>query len=104
MLLYKYSGPGGLKILETASIRLTRPAAFNDPFDVNPYLAKFDDPVLMAENLAKNVRDVVILSLAENCDSPLMWAHYGVRHTGMLIGFDSETRILARPTPTFSFF
>jgi len=36
------------------------------------------------------MRDVIILSLAENCDSPLMWAHYGVRHTGVLIGFDSE--------------
>lgn len=104
MLLYKYSGPGGLKILETASIRLTRPAAFNDPFDANPYLEKFDDPVLMAANLQKNMRDVVILSLAENCDSLLMWAHYGVRHTGVLIGFDSEMRILARPTPTFSLF
>jgi len=104
MLLYKYSGPGGLKILETASIRLTRPSGFNDPFDGNPYLAKFEDPVLMAENLQKNMRDVVILSLAENCDSLLMWAHYAVRHTGVLIGFDSDGRILARPTPTFSFF
>jgi hypothetical protein len=104
MLIYKYSGPGGLAILEHGSIFLTRPTAFNDPFDVNPNIAKFDNVVAMAEHLQRKLKDIVVLSLAENCDSLLMWAHYGGQHSGILIGFDSDMRILARPTPTFSHF
>jgi hypothetical protein len=33
-----------------------------------------------------------------------MWAHYAVRHTGFLIGFDASQNILDRPTPIFHHF
>lgn len=104
MLLYKYSGPGGRAILEHGSIFLTRPRAFNDPFDLNPYITKFDDAMEMGDHLDHKMKDIVVLSLAENCDSLLMWAHYAVRHTGFLIGFDASQNILDRPTPIFHHF
>jgi hypothetical protein len=104
VLLYKYCGPGGLAVFESCSIFLTRPTAFNDPFDVNPYIAKFSDIAALGAHLQRKARDIVVLSLAENYDSLLMWAHYTAQHKGFLIGFDSESRILARPTPTFSLF
>ena len=104
MLLYKYCGPGGIAILESGSILLTRPATFNDPFDVKPYITKFSDAVRMGAHLHVNMKDIVVLSLAENCDSLLMWAHYAAQHSGFLIGFASERQILARPYPTFSHF
>jgi hypothetical protein len=103
MLLYKYSGPRSYVILEYGSIFLTRPRAFNDPFDLNPYLTKFTDPVAMGANIDKNMKDIVVLSLAENCDSLLMWAHYALRHSGFLIGFEGPN-ILDRPTPLFKQF
>ena len=104
MLLYKYCGPGGIAILETGSILLTRPTTFNDPFDVKPYITDFDDAVRMGDHLHAQMKDIVVLSLAENCDSLLMWAHYAAQHSGFLIGFGSEHQILARPTPLFSHF
>ena len=62
---------------------LTRPRACNDPFDLNPYITEFDEPVAMGAHLDAKMKDIVVLSLAENCDSLLMWAHYAVRHTGL---------------------
>jgi hypothetical protein len=104
MLLYKYCSPRGLAILETGSIHLTRPSTFNDPFDVKPYIAKFTDVVRMGAHLQAKMKDIVVLSLAENRDSLLMWAHYARQHEGFLIGFAFEDEILARPTPLFSHF
>lgn len=36
MSLYKYVGIKGKRVLETLAVRLSQPAAFNDPFDVSP--------------------------------------------------------------------
>jgi hypothetical protein len=47
MLLYKYCRAEGLAILRTGKIRLCRPKGFNDPFDANPHISKFDDVVRM---------------------------------------------------------
>jgi len=104
MLLYKYSGQKSTAIFEHGSILLTRPRAFNDPFDLNPYITKFDDAVEMGDHIDRKMKDIVVLSLAENCDSLLMWAHYAARHTGFLIGFESTERILDMPTPLFRHF
>ena len=104
MLLYKYCGPGGIAILEHGSIFLTRPRGFNDPFDVSPYITKFEDPVELGDHVFRKIKDIVVLSLAENCDSLLMWAHYAASHTGFSIGFNKDEKILDRPTPLFHYF
>lgn len=111
MLLYKYAGPSGIAILKNRSIWLTDPRSFNDPFDVNPH---FDNGVFISTSGHMNRRllevvrvttkshqlrtaHTVILSLAENRNSQLMWAHYAAAHKGLAIGFDSTRGILADP-------
>ena len=48
----------------------------------------------MAEHVAEEIRDLGVLSLAENRESLLMWAHYADRHRGFLIGFERDGRII----------
>lgn len=108
---------------------LTRPRQFNDPFELKPYYETHEEFVLppvknaTSEQLAWIARQqeiinnqvlppsakatvlqnatqtIVVLSLAENRDSLLMWAHYAASHTGFLIGFDSNQKILLIDSP-----
>jgi hypothetical protein len=94
MLLYKYCDQAGIGILRSRTIWLSRPRAFNDPFDVNPHIDKFDEPIRMGAYVFQKTNDIVVLSLAENCKSLLMWAHYAEHHRGFLIGFNGGGRIL----------
>jgi len=41
--LYKYVGPSGIKILQTRTLRFTRPSFLNDPFEVRPFLKTIGD-------------------------------------------------------------
>jgi hypothetical protein len=43
MKLYKYFAPQRIDVLTHRRIRYTQPGAFNDPFEVKPYVAKFAD-------------------------------------------------------------
>jgi len=112
MILYKYSGPDGLRILESQSIFLTHPSAFNDPFDTNPHFATTmyaqvapDQPVFAFSNARITSRDyelktssLVVCCLSVNPTSMLMWAHYADAHAGLAIGFDADA-ILANSSP-----
>lgn len=98
MILYKYvSLKTGMKILKNNSIGFTQPSYFNDPFEVEaayPLLVG-DNPV---ENCFSNLRNELkksawknntgILSLTRQPLNPLMWAHYGSEHKGMVVGID----------------
>ena len=37
MILYKYAGESGLRILEDLRLKITPPNEFNDPFEVTPH-------------------------------------------------------------------
>ena len=128
-ILYKYLQPERIDVLTSGFIMLTRPRLFNDPFELKPHYESLEElqlpviPNATPEQLAwikkeqKNINDkvlppsskntilenatqtIVVLSLAENRESLLMWAHYAAAHTGFLIGFDSEQKILAIDSP-----
>ncbi len=128
-ILYKYLPPERIDILTSGFIMLTRPRLFNDPFELKPHYESLEELQLPAlpnatpaqiewiKQEQKNINDkvlppsakatilenatqtIVVLSLAENRESLLMLAHYAVAHTGFLIGFDSEQKILAIDSP-----
>ena len=123
--VYKYCPRERIDILETGLIMLSRPSAFNDPFELKPHYETLDDLVLpvpadatqdsraqiaeMQRRINDQVlppsaidgvlegatRTIVVLSLSEIPDSLLMWAHYTAAHTGFVLGFSSPERILA---------
>ena len=98
MILYKYvSQTAGIKILENNSIGFSQPCYFNDPFEVESAYPS-DEPDNIVDSLFYRIRtrgkkhiwkqNTGILSLTRQPMNPLMWAHYGAGHTGMVIGID----------------
>ena len=98
MILYKYvSFDTGKKILEKCSIGFSQPIYFNDPFDLPKY--PHGDDVNQGAPLVSSFRTSIknyiwsentgVLCLTRTATNPLMWAHYGGQHEGMVIGIDA---------------
>lgn len=94
MILYKYvSFEAGIKIIVNNSIGFTQPQFFNDPFESEASYPpeELKDPIQQIRNNIKKEawkNSTGILSLTRQPLNPLMWAHYGNEHKGMVIGFD----------------
>ena len=98
MILYKYvSYDTGMKILQNGSIGFTQPCHFNDPFEVEAAYPSTEgtNPLDVMLNSIRNwgkksiwKENTGILSLTRQPLNPLMWAHYGCEHKGMVIGID----------------
>jgi hypothetical protein len=99
VILYKYCGPQRIDILESGRIMLTRARGFNDPFELNPHITGIKDNIEYGKHITERTKNYVILSLADNRESLLMWAHYAASHSGFLIGFDADQDILKGPSP-----
>ena len=92
MILYKYYGPdAGLAALRSRKLGFTTPSCFNDPFELTA-LSNGDGPSSKQNTLRHQIEElkeqVVILSLTRSPSNPLMWAHYGQDHTGVVIAYD----------------
>ena len=97
MILYKYlCKSAGVKVLEYNSIGFTQPISFNDPFETQAgYPAQGENPleVIFHEIRSSGKRLIWsensgVLCLTRNPLNPLMWAHYGDKHRGVVIGID----------------
>lgn len=99
--LFKYmNDPRGL--FQEGFIRLTQPTALNDPFEasfcsksLNELAANFDettayDPeygeLSFSQYIEKRMNNIGIVSLSENKENLLMWAHYADEHKGLVAG------------------
>lgn len=99
MLLYKYCRPDRIDVLQSGRICLSRPRVFNDPFELHPHISKFaHDPGEMYHHILEKTNPYVVLALAENCESLLMWAHYTDAYRGFIIGFEGPEGILTSPS------
>lgn len=126
---YKYvTADRAIQILRDLSIRFSQPAALNDPYEghalvdvegVREHFVSgieetgkprvyaedvFDrsfQSVLEAplESIARVHATLGVLSLTEELDNILMWAHYGENHRGVVIEFHLDTPDLLIPSP-----
>lgn len=92
MILYKYyDADGGRQALKSRRLGFRTPSKFNDPFELTA-LSNGVGPVSKQETLRQKVEElkerVAILSLTRSPLNPLMWAHYGREHTGVVIAYD----------------
>lgn len=98
VILYKYMSYNALSsCLKYRTLRFSRPASFNDPFDC---LASSSDvligngPIYNYRPYERNIytaRSMVgVLSLTRDPLNLLMWAHYGQNHTGGVIAIDTD--------------
>lgn len=118
--IYKYvSLSDGLLIIETSTLKFTKPSQFNDPFDCDIELlqfenvGKFDQHVYEDYNELKrkfpsltfdtflgaypsaindkiNSSRVCCFSANENIGNILMWSHYANKHKGVCLEFDNN--------------
>lgn len=100
MILYKYvSHDAGMKILQNGSMGFTKPCHFNDPFEVEAAYPSTEGGSQM-EVILNGIRtwakksiwkeNTGVLSLTRQPLNPLMWAHYGNQHKGIVVGIDSS--------------
>jgi hypothetical protein len=115
--LYKYTSLRD-SFFEEPMIRATPSIYLNDPFETHfntkqvreairnheKYYTKNGIKVSIAtdseindsvEILQSEFRDLGIISLTEDYNNPLMWAHYANQHKGMVIEFDLEEPLFA---------
>lgn len=92
MILYKYIPfTSAEKIIETSTLGFSCLEDLNDPFEAKALRFLEDD---VSERIIINAvrnrlsRNFGILSLTRQPLNPLMWAHYGASHTGVVIGID----------------
>jgi hypothetical protein len=65
MVLYKYLTPARLDVLERRRIRFTQPAAFNDPFELKPYIESAASQVHLREYVEENFDEILRRELKE---------------------------------------
>lgn len=112
-LLYKYYPPERVDVLENKTIYFTHPSKYNDPFEGSPYVEMAFDPEQVSEELPEEYRplkkrrqlakdyltkkfalayigrDILVFSVSELADNPIMWAHYAASHEGFAVAFDA---------------
>lgn len=93
-----YKGPDQLRKL--VSVEQFVAMAMSDPTGIVSNLLNQAKPI--TANLAKTLPDMLnehvgTLCLTEIPDSLLMWAHYGVSHTGFVVGFDTSSSFFHCP-------
>jgi hypothetical protein len=57
MILYKYLSPERVDVLEHRRIRYSQPNAFNDPFEVKPYISHISDDAQIEANIDQLLDD-----------------------------------------------
>ncbi|CAK6714719.1 hypothetical protein HORM4_40070 [Vibrio harveyi] len=99
--LFKYMNePRGL--FEEGFIRLSQPVVLNDPFEasfcsesLNELASHFDEPmaqdptygnITFSEYIEMRMHNIGVISLSENKEHLLMWAHYANEHKGIVAG------------------
>src|SRR5580698_7951792 len=65
MVLYKYLAPDRLDVPEGRLIRFTQPAAFNDPFEINPCIESAFSQDHLREHVEQNFEEILKRELKE---------------------------------------
>lgn len=99
--LFKYmSEPRDL--LESGFLRLSQPAALNDPFEaafcsesLEELASHFDNSkaqdreygeTSFSQHIKNRMHQIGVISFSENKENLLMWAHYADEHRGIVVG------------------
>lgn len=98
MILYKYyDAVGGFDALKSHQLGFRIPTEFNDPFELTA-LSNSEGALSKQDTLKQKIEElksqVAILSLTRSPLNPLMWAHYGKEHTGVVIAYEADCELL----------
>jgi hypothetical protein len=122
--LFKYL-PEPRDLFDEGFIRLSQPVVLNDPFEasfcsksLDELVSNFDEPmaqdpiygdISFSQYIKLRMNNIGIISLSENKEHLLMWAHYANDHKGIVAGiahypnFESIFNDLFKETSVISF-
>lgn len=91
MRLYYYTAKQwGIKSLWEKRLKISRYSELNDPFELRPYKQYVTPNEISFYDAVYNALSRIhgILCFSDHWNINLMWAHYGDKHKGMVLGFD----------------
>lgn len=91
MKVYKFlDARFGLKSLSEKRLKISTLSDLNDPFELLPY--ELSNPMhrtVMRLTLTQMTARFGLLCFSSNWRDPVIWAHYGDKHRGLCLGFES---------------
>ena len=122
--LFKYL-PEPRNLFDEGFIRLSQPVVLNDPFEasfcsqsLDDLASNFDEPmaqdpqygdISFSQYIELRLNNIGVISLSDNKENLLMWAHYANEHKGIVAGiayfptFESIFENLFKETSAISF-
>lgn len=98
---YTTSAKWGEVVLRERRLKLSRFYESNDPFELMLIDSRPRDTRKVALMIADYYhRNIGMICFSETWRSPVMWAHYAEKHTGICFGFDVDDPLLTRITYT----
>jgi hypothetical protein len=89
------SAQWGEVILKERRLKLARYGELNDPFELSLIDNRRRDIRRIARFITDHCHDTVgVLCFGATWTSPVMWAHYAEKHTGIALGFDVLDKLL----------
>jgi hypothetical protein len=86
---------GGVRILTTKSLRISRLDRLNDPFEfLGVDLSNRNHRRALRETKRKVGESAGLLCFSKSWHNPVLWGHYAQKHTGLCLGFDIPTNHL----------
>jgi hypothetical protein len=89
------SAKWGEVILKERRLKLSRFHEANDPFELRIIDSRSKEIRRVCDIIsAYHEKNTGMICLGDNWRSPVMWAHYAEKHTGICLGFDVEDAII----------
>jgi len=85
----------GIQSIERKRIKISTVLGVNDPFELLGYdVSNRALRDLLMESRQMFNKEFGLLCFSKSSYSPVQWAHYGARHTGLCLGFDVNAELL----------
>lgn len=85
----------GIQNIEKKRIKISTILGVNDPFELLAYDVSnraVRDLLMLARRTMD--KEYGLICFSRSSLSPVQWAHYGARHTGLCLGFDIDSELL----------
>lgn len=98
MRLYYFTNSNyGLKSIRERRLKISRIEELNDPFEfLGIDLSDPDIRVKVGQMKSRIAENRGLICLSKSWRSPLMWGHYASKHTGLCLGFDVASELVAQ--------
>jgi hypothetical protein len=98
MRVYQFIDPdGGLSVLRTKRLRISRLDELNDPFEfLGADLSRREHRRALRATKSEIGKTHGMLCFSKSWHNPVLWGHYAKKHQGLCLGFDMPAKHLRK--------